>query len=921
MSNFGALLSEVPDIITAIEEGEVAVIPVNYHSKRCTIDGWNEKNFTMDELLSHNGNFGFRIGKFKNGNSLICIDIDGTKTDDDKDKESSKKLIADILVKELERWGMVIETASGGIHIYMRTRGEPTEDAHEFSQRFCYPNDLGYAGMPKLAGQPLENAIEIFTPATDKSRYLVAPGAEVHEDGIDGFYKVSEGSKIKKILELPTVEFPRIEHFMEEALLRADFTFNDNTQAEIEDKYNVGFVKKGDSPKSLSSFTIPKLGDFLIPIYKYNDGSKYYMTLAVSRYLSDFIDEESIILLGEYIIENTEKNFFKDDNHFLKILTSSYHNDKDKPQTGGRTLYDDYAKDVYPAKEFWFKIIAYTDSDVWFSPTGTRGKSYLKINLQNSENQVVVESWAKNKKGEEYLKSVRPVLGFQIRNIKRIRNPIIEDAPETYEMQYIPAGQQKVKKLVGSNMKDIEDGLKKEVGLILDSNYKMIFNQIIVHLSKINFIDTTVGSSVPGIFNIDGEIRRFDYNKNEVLPKYNKEDLIGAVELLNQIKDVFPTDTDKLGNICRIGLLLPFYHILKSNGHIAKFLILAQAGGTLKSTISEMIVNFYNPSKTTTKQANIFNGGQFSSAYQVGNKFGISSYPFIVNEPATALQDQDIIEILKSAIESDVARVTHDASYYSYSTAILSTNVDIQQSDAFLRRSNVFYFNASERATEEDIARIAELLNKNRINDRFQELSPIGDFCFTYLAENKHLFEEMTVEALELHLVDKLEEVTSADLSWMKNDAKEDTISAIEEIDDEVLEAFLQEIKDCYNNTFRVYTTIELDENENVSLPNAFNKEGLITIITRGICSILDYNPNSDAIIISGNKLKNFFKRRYNKIVTSSSFYEELLPYADDYEIGKGRFYHNKKQIRGIRVEPELIIDLLNNDLRDDENE
>ena len=916
MSNFGALLSEVPDILTAIENGEVTILPLKPNSKECIVSGWNKKTFTKEELLGHIGNFGIRVDDFKDGSRLICIDIDGTKTDDENDKDSSKKLIGGILVNALHKFALIVETASNnGVHIYLRVKGESFyKNPHEFSKQFCYPEDLSYAGMPKLAGKPLGNAIEEFTKP--KKRYMAFAGTQIN----DNIYRVSEKSVYNKILEIPTVLCSKVEDMMEKALLGAGFTYNNTAQQEIENKYDVGYVRRNDKLESLSPFIIPKFGDFLIPIYKYNDGSKYYMTLALSGYLHNFVDEQSVYRLGEYIIDNTEADFFKDDQHFLDILTSSYHNDKEA-QTGGRTLYDEYAKDIYSPKEFWFKMVYFTNSNVFFYPTGKRGSSYKKIMLNNREHQVEIENWGVSKKGNDYIKSAEPVLGFQILNIKRIRNPIIDDAPETYELSYIPTGQNKVKTLVGQTMKDIEDGLKQEVGLILHGQYKTIFNQIVVHFSKINFIDTTVGSSVPGIFNIDGEIRRFDYNKNEVLPKYNKDDLIGAIELLNQIKDVFPTNTDKLGHICRIGLLLPFYHILKSNGHIAKFLILAQAGGTLKSTISEMIVNFYNPSKTTTKQANIFNGGQFSSAYQVGSKFGISSYPFIVNEPATALQDQDIIEILKSAIESDVARVTHDASYYSYSTAILSTNVDIQQSDAFLRRSNVFYFNASERATEEDIEKIAELLNNNRINDRFTELSAIGDFCFTYLAENKHLFEEMTVEDLELHLVDKLEEVTGADLSWMKEDAKEDTISAIEEIDDEVLDAFLQEIKDCYNNTFRVYTTIELDEDENVSIPNAFSKEGLITIITRGICSILDYNPNSDTIIISGNKLKNFFKREYNKIVTSASFYEELLPFADDYEIEKGRFYINKKTVRGIRVQPELIIDLLNNDIRDEENE
>ena len=81
MTNFGALLSQIPDILTAVEQGDISLITLNPNEKVCLVKNWNQKVFDKDNLLSHIGNFGIKINKFSDGTSLICIDIDGTKTD------------------------------------------------------------------------------------------------------------------------------------------------------------------------------------------------------------------------------------------------------------------------------------------------------------------------------------------------------------------------------------------------------------------------------------------------------------------------------------------------------------------------------------------------------------------------------------------------------------------------------------------------------------------------------------------------------------------------------------------------------------------------------------------------------------------------------------------------------------------------
>ena len=922
MTNIGSVMAQIPDILEAVDIEEVTVLPLAPNTKECRIKGWNNKHFSKDELLQcQENNFALVLKQSEKEYSYTCIDVDGTLSDKDvkgltnKDKVASKHLLNKILFDALKDIGMLVETASdGGAHIYIRVKGEVPKDAHELSNQFNYPLDCGIEG---LEGQPMKNAIEIF--GGQKSRYVVLPGSQIN----DNIYKVSLESEFNRIFDLPLVEFDDVEQRIRTALIKNSFEPIESAQTEkLEKKYDVGFVKDS-SVKVLPDYNIEKLADFVIPIFKHNDGAKWYCTHPLAGYLSRFVDKESTIRLGEVIVEK-EPDLFKDDCHFIKTLVSSYDRDEEK-KTGAKTLYEKYAKDVYSGKEFWFKLIYYTNSTVYFYPAGKRGSSYKKIALNSNEKQIEVEHWRVNKNGKHYISSIEPALGFQLIDMKRIENPVIKNAPAKFEFSYIPSGNNKICYITGESMRDIEQELKETVGVVLSGNFKTIFNQIIVHFSKINLIDTSVSSSVPGIFNIDGKIKRFDYNKEEVSPGFSHHGLVQAVNLLNDIKDVFPIHNDKLGHIIRVALLLPFHHLLKHSGHMGKYLVLDGAGGALKSTIAEMLVNFYNISDTSTENANIYGGGAFSSPYQVGKKFGISGYPFVVNEPGKAFQDDEIIEILKSAVESDVARITNDGTYYSYCTAVFATNVDVPQSDAFLRRCNIFHFEMSERATDADIEKVAALLNKSKINDRFAELSPIGDFCFTYLAKNSHLVNELSTEDLELHLVEQIEKEVDMDLSWLKENGIDDSVKAIDELDNEVLSEFLQYIKDAYNRTFFTYQKLEMDEdNKAVAVPISFNVNELVTLATRGLCPIINYRSKDNKILIASTKIKNFFKNECSRVITYSEFYNELLEFSGEYEIEKDQFMIEGKRFRGISLEPELIVDLLNNDLRtkeDDNNE
>ena len=915
--SFSNTIMQVPDIIQT-EAVMKNLIPVEENSKVCRQQDWNnpEKSWSFEELSQHKGNLGLRLPKggllFKINDktfSLLVTDIDGSlserdqKNNNDYDKLYRRELIKKPLFKEFKDDCFCVDTANGGGHIYALidiSDGIPFPKRHDLSKRFKYPMMLNQDN----AGVPLDHDIELFY----ENRYMVWIASEINGQ----VYKIIDEG-INRFSDLKPMTYDEFEERFIDALTDASFEYTESEEQQIAEQYDISFIPP-KSNEDLPMHNIEMLRDFFIPIYKANHGAKYYLTLALSSHLANFISKDSVIALGKNIIDK-EPNLFYDDQHFLGTLLTGFHNDAEK-QTGGRTVYK-YAKKVYPnPQEFWFKLIYWTLGNTKYFPVGRKGSSYYAIVFNNKEHQIEVHNFHVTKKGV-FLKSAEPILGFEIKQIKRIENPVIKNAPPLYELYYTPTGTNKVCCVSGETMKDIEDQIKQEVGIILSGRWKTIFNQIITHFSKINFLSTSNTCSIPGIFKLDGQIRRFDFDNEEVQVGFDLDKLKSAVTLLGEIKEAFPTKPEKLGHLCRIALVFPFYHILKEQGHLMKYLFLGGAGGSLKSTTAELLLSFYNPVVKVGKKANVYSAGSFSSPYQVGLKFGISSYGFVVNEPATALHNEDIGEILKSSIETDISRSTHDATYYSYSSAIFASNVDIPQDDANLRRYNVFYYQNNERAGEEHLREIANLLNNMKINDRFEELQPIGDFVFTYIANNQNVLTEFSIENLELHLVDKIEEVTKIDLSWMKHDGKEESyIDVIAEVDTEVLSSFVQYVADCYNKVFVTYK-MNTTEHKTIKSPVFFDKDGIVTLAQRGLCPLLGYDTKRDLIQIKGTEIKKFYQKNYMQLVTPARFYEEFSDFKGAYDVKISRFYIQGKQHRGVVFEPELLVDLLNNELRD----
>ena len=81
-NNFNNIQENIIDLKEQLEAEQIKVIPLKENSKEPLEKDYYNKNYTVDDLKNHNGNFGIVVGANHNESSLAIIDIDGYKLND-----------------------------------------------------------------------------------------------------------------------------------------------------------------------------------------------------------------------------------------------------------------------------------------------------------------------------------------------------------------------------------------------------------------------------------------------------------------------------------------------------------------------------------------------------------------------------------------------------------------------------------------------------------------------------------------------------------------------------------------------------------------------------------------------------------------------------------------------------------------------
>ncbi|MCC6004350.1 MAG: hypothetical protein LM590_08425, partial [Thermofilum sp.] len=292
---------------------------------------------------------------------------------------------------------------------------------------------------------------------------------------------------------------------------------------------------------------------------------------------------------------------------------------------------------------------------------------------------------------------------------------------------------------------EILDRLEAE-GLVVASRLARDVLAAIIHAYQVRGraeVKTEIES--PGFYIVDGKLQAVSVELKEPSPEELKEALL----LLNELASKwFNHMLDKFATVIKWGTIAPFLYAYKQKEKWIKWLYLYGSSKTGKTTLAEIATIYLwglNPVKHSKPGASI------DTPARLGHVLSQSTFPVAINEPAGALDKNEIVEIIKIAAEKLTTRGKYHRGIYidipALAPLVFTSNKYIPRDDALLRRFKVLHFTYGERIPE-DRAREFE----SKVKPELKKLKAIGGFIASYFLESGlgEDLEKQGVEALEV---------------------------------------------------------------------------------------------------------------------------------------------------------------------------
>lgn len=892
-------LNQIEDFEDCIRTGEIKVvavkpgvkIPVESWSATIDINKFEEYKIYNDEF-----NLGISLtGQESPGVPFIaCVDIDGDGTFDEDSpgvKMFTKEYWFRIIHNKLESIEgldyMVVSSASGGYHIYFKVLAE--EPPHTALKDLRYPVNVSEAEKDDealrmffsstqnqnyfdvVAGEKVSHmGVEFFT----NRRQVLLPGSEIvkTEDNPGGKYTLQPFGSVNSFKKLETYYSGSVNNLLREAFLEAGFT-------EV-NSYN--FESSVSNTKALSGCLsireIKLLGNFLLKYYPCINGFKHYATLALSGYFSSIgLDFESVNALADYVNLNAPEGLFNNGEAFKNTLTHDILDPDENRQKAGLTTFEEYLEPFiskYKVGKFLHLVCDPTGHK--FYPEGRyQLVRYPHLNMDFSyENMNFCTIQEKSKTDDDgipYTEYTRlnpsqvnhVITGFDyIEDISR--KPLDNNREKAVRLYY-----NMNKESYSETFKNTEEMFNEYKNLpgAYTADSKKIAEYVFREYESIGLINTEEGSTRPGIYWTRDEktLKKF-VNKNdrivEVYPEMpSKEKLAEALNLLHQINDVYPWKDDKFPTIIRTGLIMPYAYAInvKYNGQLQSLLLHGEAG-TLKTSAGELICNINNNDVKANEDSYITGGSEMNSPFRFGRAIDGNTAPLVINEAEYIFEQSEIREMMKdSAFPGKKCREpggNNPQVYYSRRSTIYTLNNLPATAEApeYLRRFISIEFTPDERGdTKEVLARLEFLNTDGIINNRFKELSVIGDAVFNIIKKSPELLK-LSMNDLQTKIINELGNYSGADLGFLDVNTEDKVYRDRSEQEGELLTLALKALRYPFNKKHGVALINQQNIDNEMKLRNLIensNEYNFVEIVGK----------NRDTVLIT-----NAFCTAFNKL-------------------------------------------------------
>lgn len=292
-----------------------------------------------------------------------------------------------------------------------------------------------------------------------------------------------------------------------------------------------------------------------------------------------------------------------------------------------------------------------------------------------------------------------------------------------YEIQFEGATLRKPLVVGPALMEEIVDRLKAE-GLVYHSRLiPDVLAAVVQGFVRKGRAEIVTEIESPGFYLINGRVTCVKYDVAEV----DRERLRAALQLLNDLaENWFKHCQEKFATVVKWGVVAPFSYILKQQGKMFRWLYLFGDSATGKTTLGKVVLKMWGLDSKHEKP-----GASIDTSARIGYVVSMSTFPVLINEPGGALSKEDVIEIIKNAVDGTTARGKYVRGTYTEYPAlaplVITSNKFIPRDDALQRRFRILQFSYGEKIPPDKQRDF-----KNAVEANLTHLSEIGK-CVTRL--------------------------------------------------------------------------------------------------------------------------------------------------------------------------------------------
>ena len=484
-----------------------------------------------------------------------------------------------------------------------------------------------------------------------------------------------------------------------------------------------------------------ELVDILLPVYKPEIERKLFKSIVSIIYNQlDIVDAERFLMsvydnLPSHSVERTD----------MMAMAESIIGGEAKPNTGLKSLK---------------KTIAINFNKSAATQTVEKVERILTVNTHKEHSQsyaIGENSWIKidslsNKVNHEFINYVKneeminttPVLLCRPYNVIVHEDPLYEGKRE-FTITWITTNNTyfTVRRVGISEIKtQLADS-----GYVLNGKFAdaAIVGAIQIFLDN-GIADTKNEIEARGFYysKSDNKLIVVDWDQYEV----RKEDVEAALLLLDDLKNFFKGNEDKLATTIKHGLQVPFGFAKKQMGlpleYLVPYIYHFGKGGSGKTTIAKIGLWLYNQPSVDVDD---IGGTEFDTVPRIGEQLRKFTFGLLVNEPETALNKRSCAATLKTTAERTNSRQKFRGNRMEHilalATVVFASNVPLPNHEGLSRRFVQILYNYSEKKTDKEKE---EFMTHFRLNDpencEFNKLHHLGNFVVDLIQKDVSLLKK-----------------------------------------------------------------------------------------------------------------------------------------------------------------------------------